>query len=385
MSIRNGLAFAAMLSPAIVASELSAQARLFVSRPGVIVELRDLNGDGDYFDFGETINFAAGLPASMGSIVLRGDRLFAVANSPPRVFLIEDLNGDGDAFDFAEVSEYALFPGGTGTLAGLAVRDDGALLIVDQTNGRLLRVEDLNGDGDALDIAEIVIAADGMSAPTSVAVRPDGKLLIAQNNAAVPVRILQDRDGDGDYFGFAENISYAEGMAPGLDLLITGNDRAFLTRPAAHEILLLHDRNRDDDVLDFGEVLPFAANAMSVRHLALSADGLIAAAGDAAGTLYRVCDLNGDGDALDFGEVLPIAAGLTQIAGIAVESPPATAPECINGDADGNGVVNISDVPLFVGAILGTTPPEAPCRVDMNDDGALDGRDVQLFVVVLLE
>ncbi len=385
MSIRIGLAFATMLSPVIAASELLAQARLYVSRPGAIFELRDLNGDGDYFDFGEVMTYAAGLPASIGSIALQGDQMFAVANSPPRIFLIEDLNGDGDAFDFAEVNVYALFPGGTGTLSGLAVREDGALLVLDQTNGRLLRVTDLNGDGDALDIGEVLIIADGMNAPTAVAVRPDGKLLITQNNTAVPVRILYDRNGDGDYFGFAENISYAEGFSPGVDLLIMGNDRAFMTRPATHEILLLHDRNRDDDVLDFGEVLPFAVSVPSVRYLAASADGLIAAAGDAAGTLYRVRDLNGDGDALDFGEVLPIAAELTQMSGIAIESSPVSVPECIKGDANGNGVVNISDVPMFVGAMLGTIPPDDPCRVDMNDDGTLDGRDVQLFVAALLE
>ncbi|MCZ6682745.1 MAG: right-handed parallel beta-helix repeat-containing protein [Planctomycetota bacterium] len=55
-----------------------------------------------------------------------------------------------------------------------------------------------------------------------------------------------------------------------------------------------------------------------------------------------------------------------------------------SGDLDADGVVNLSDVPLFVNALLATSDPAAECVADINGDGNSDGKDVQEFVDALI-
>ncbi|HVO70032.1 MAG TPA: hypothetical protein VMT24_08305, partial [Aggregatilineaceae bacterium] len=57
---------------------------------------------------------------------------------------------------------------------------------------------------------------------------------------------------------------------------------------------------------------------------------------------------------------------------------------CGSGDFDGGGR-GTSDIPLFVAALLEDAPaPETICPGDMNHDGLLDGRDVQMFVATFI-
>lgn len=360
--------------------------RLFVSRPGQVRVLHDLNGDGDFFEFNEVRLYADGLPVGVTAMAAIGDDLFVLDPGNLRVIRLRDLNGDGDALDFGEVMTFAELPPGPPTrdYHGLTAGADGGLLTADAASGRLLVVADLNGDGDALDAGEMRFIAEGLTGPRSIAIRPDGRLLVAQNNASVPVRILRDRDGDGDYFGFAENISYAESFSPGTHLHSKDHLLSYLLRPSSGEILRLHDLTGDHDVLDFGEVSLYAGGLASAAVMSPGPTGaLYIAADDAAGTVYLVRDLNSDGDALDFGEVLPVAVGITQPQGM-VQIGSAALPECIRGDTDGNGAVNPADIGPFVSALLELLTPEELCRFDMNDDGVLDGRDVQAFVGLLL-
>ncbi|HVP09862.1 MAG TPA: hypothetical protein VMV94_01595, partial [Phycisphaerae bacterium] len=61
-----------------------------------------------------------------------------------------------------------------------------------------------------------------------------------------------------------------------------------------------------------------------------------------------------------------------------------TSQTCGTGDFDGGGI-GTSDIPLFVAALLASNPaPETICTGDLNDDGLLDGRDVQILVGLLL-
>ncbi len=64
----------------------------------------------------------------------------------------------------------------------------------------------------------------------------------------------------------------------------------------------------------------------------------------------------------------------------------ATLPGMLLGDMDGNGVVDMPDVPLFVGVLL--DPPAATQQdrdtADMNADLANDGNDIAPFVTALL-
>lgn len=370
---------------AILCSTLAAAPVLFVSRSGEIVRLTDLNQDDDYLDSGERLTYCTGLPAAGGSIVATSDGLYVARTDLPIVLRIADLNGDGDALDAGELALFAEWTGGppAPTFTALAAAAAGVLYVADSANGRLLRLEDANGDGDAMDFGELLIVGDGLTSPISLAVRPDGCVLAAQNLPAAPVRILRDRNSDGDFFDFSENLSYAENMSPGNGLVAPGEWSSFLARPATGDVVWLRDLTRDHDVLDAGEVVTYAVGMASAAHLAADgATALYVAAVDVPGTIYRVEDLNGDGDALDLGEIIPAAEGLTMSAGIAVAVAP-TVPSCVRGDLNADGSVTPSDAPLLANTLMDPTGAEW-CRADVNDDGLLDGRDVAAFVDLLL-
>lgn len=363
-------------------NQAAGQPAVFVSRPGQIVRLVDLNGDGDFLEYGETSVHAEGLPADLGAIAANADRLFVVDRTAARILVVRDLNGDGDALDYGEAAVYAELPGGgvTPIAAGLACQSDGTLFAADAAAGKLYRFKDLNGDGDALDLDETALVATGMTGPSAIAFRPDGRLLLAENSFDAPVRILFDRSGDGNFTDFAENISYAEEITPGQDLTAPQDRTAYLTRPSAGWIVKLHDWTGDDDVLDNGEVVVHAEGLPSPYAIAAAGAGdLLVACRDSAGSVYRVFDRNGDGDALDYGEVLVVAVGLNQPGGIAYVA----GATCRKGDINGNGTVDINDVAPFVQILLGNVTPQSACPADCNGDGKIDGADIQQFVVKL--
>jgi hypothetical protein len=55
---------------------------------------------------------------------------------------------------------------------------------------------------------------------------------------------------------------------------------------------------------------------------------------------------------------------------------------CGTGDFEAGGL-GMSDIPLFVQALLNPTP-QGTCTGDMSGDGKLDGRDIRPFVDALL-
>ena len=55
------------------------------------------------------------------------------------------------------------------------------------------------------------------------------------------------------------------------------------------------------------------------------------------------------------------------------------------GDMNGDGVVNLSDLPGFVAAIMQATGAPLPLlTADMNADGCADGADIELFVAQIV-
>lgn len=86
---------------------------------------------------------------------------------------------------------------------------------------------------------------------------------------------------------------------------------------------------------------------------------------------------------MDGSSVEVFASGVPNATGIAIASE---TPVELAGDCDGSGDVNAMDVPCFVSALLGvnTNPPGGVSRSDVNGDGAVDGRDIQSFVALLL-
>ncbi|MBI5763041.1 MAG: hypothetical protein HZA51_05905 [Planctomycetes bacterium] len=361
------------------ASAATAQSpTVFLARPGQVVALVDSNADGDFLDFAETRTYAAALPAGIGAIAARPNRLLVVDGSTGGLRSLVDLNGDGDALDFAEVSQYGIAPAAPPGLVAIACQSDDTCYCVDTASGNLIRFVDLNHDGDTLDFAEATAVASGLGATVALSVRPDGVILAALSLTTTPVMILQDRNADGDFFDFAESISYVENAAAGASLAAVTDTLAFLARLADQRVLALRDLTGDDDALDFGEVTTWAEGIAGASRVAVESDGgVLVACTDAGGSVWRLRDRNNDGDALDFGEALIVATGFTSPSGIAVQPTTTT---CIAGDMNNDGAVDHADAPLLAAELL--APGNSPlCRSDVNGDGGLDGRDIRAYLL----
>lgn len=355
---------------------------LYALRPGQIHLFIDANSDGDFLDFSEVRLFAEGLSTNVSMISAGSDALFALSPNARSVIQLSDLNADGDALDFGELLSYADLPPGPAGPTAIRATDDGRLFATDSGCGCLYVIHDLNQDGDAFDAFEVTTVATGLTAPVSISMRPDGVVLIAQQNAQVPVRILRDRNGDGDFFDFAENISYAEGVPAGTVIEAVSLHRSYLLRPSDATLQMLDDMTGDDDVLDFAEIRLFAAGLTTASSLAMAQSGtaFVSRTG-AGGGIWRIEDANGDGDAMDFNEVSQVAAGMTDLLSLAYRA--SAVPECIKGDADENGLVQVADIAPLTAALLGVAVPDDTCRVDVNDDSLLNGHDVRAFVSII--
>ena len=370
---------AEIFGAALFQAPFARAAELFAARPTQVVHLLDRNADGDFFDAAESLVYADLPGASLRALVCSDDAVFALDSGTPAVLRLLDANADGDALDAGEVLLYAQLP--PGSWRGMARSLDGEIFTADAATGTLYALRDLNSDGDALDAQEVATVADSLSFPTAVGARPDGALLVAQNLAALPVRILSDHTADGGFYDFAENISYAENGPPAAALAVVDDQIAYLAAAAQPQIHRLIDRTLDGDVLDASEVELFAELPAVASAVVRDAADLYAVVSDAPGSLLRIRDVTGDGDALDAGETLVVADGLTDATAIAA---PAAAPACLPGDADANGLVAPPDIPLFVQTILAPPPDYEPCRYDLNADGSLNGADVAGFASALL-
>jgi hypothetical protein len=139
---------------------------------GQIHRLVDLNGDGDALDVTENLPITPDYGQLVG-IIDGGSRLYFSSLSTDTVYRAQDNNGDGDMLDIGEVLSFAdsvfgLIDGPS----GLASFDDGGFLAADTNNGQVKLVRDFNGDGDALDLGEVVAFSDGINAPVDIALVP---------------------------------------------------------------------------------------------------------------------------------------------------------------------------------------------------------------------
>jgi hypothetical protein len=111
------------------------------------------------------------------------------------VFQIQDINGDGDALDLVEVRQYANSTHGTISgpwdmaryvqPAGAATDDT---LVVENFSGEVSLMQDINGDGDALDPGETVPWAMGLPGPVGILHVPEpGTMLLVLFAAALGV------------------------------------------------------------------------------------------------------------------------------------------------------------------------------------------------------
>lgn len=140
--------------------------------------------------------------------------VFAFDQQVDMIFRFEDKNGDGDFHDVDEVKIFftgAVPVTGTTNSQGLLALSPTELYATDNfAPDDVVRLVDLDGDGDALDSGEssrwfegVTPAGSTITNPVSLAPGPNGWFTLVDNNVldtTVPsaVYLVKDVDGDGD-------------------------------------------------------------------------------------------------------------------------------------------------------------------------------------------
>ncbi len=211
-----------------------------------LVELRDLNGDGDALDPGETTAFPVPLPPMSDTLTLLPfglafrpgtDELYVSGSTFSPVGGVVRI-ADGVATPYAE---------GMGFAGNLAWADGERLLVADpglglDGQGRVVSLTDANADGDALDAGEAVDFAAGFTGSSGLAIAADGTVYLSATTASdgskSVSRLLADRDDDGSSdgvdvdwatgFGFSTGLTLIEGPG-GLVAGADGDGRLYVT------------------------------------------------------------------------------------------------------------------------------------------------------------
>ncbi len=191
LSVLAGLAIS---SPAMAQSNLIVFVHDQISDE--ILRLQDLNNDGDAHDPGEvTVFFDDGPPVTgvdnaQGMVALDPWTLLATDNfEPDNIVRLEDLNKDGDAFDTNENAVWfsGALPSGGNMLnpADLLLRPDGTFFLLDNNTldtsvpEAIYILDDLNSDNDVDDPGEITLFHELSPAGVSAATTFD----VAQDNS----------------------------------------------------------------------------------------------------------------------------------------------------------------------------------------------------------
>ena len=298
-------------------------------------KLEDINGDGDYNDAGEALKFyddtlagAIDLSNNSGVKVASDGSLFVCDSTIDIVLRIRDLNSDGDGNDAGEANVW--FNGAPGGNSSGVVMASSNNLCVDAAglvwvatagasgggNDAILRLQDLNNDGDANDLGEASEyyninpgASTGAWIPTAVAVGPDGKVYYTENgNDAALVKgvyRLNDINNNGVIDSAAEALAYflpTPGPTNNNFHWNLGVDAAgffYLGDVTFEQIWKFKDQNGDGDAMDAGESLVWwqgAANSSLIWDFCFAADGsMLACETQTPDRILRLFDEDCDG------------------------------------------------------------------------------------------
>lgn len=170
-----------------------------------IWRLEDLGGDGDFNDAGEAVLFYADtwagvfpLSANSGVRMAPNGSVFVSDTTEDYVLQLVDLNGDGNTDDAGEVTIW--FDGRAGGNASGVLMNSGFSFCIDAQGllwvasastatgvDAILRLEDVNGDGDANDLGEALeyyLPPVSASLPQATGIGLDGRVYYTENGTA---------------------------------------------------------------------------------------------------------------------------------------------------------------------------------------------------------
>ncbi len=310
------------------------------------------------------------------------------------VLVLDDRNEDGDANDADEFRVYYSSEDGDVELKTpntLAWSTDGALLVADDGSAarRVVRLDDLNGDGDALDLGEATVVYDASAASIviedieSLAVDRDGTIYAGDSTLGAIVS-MSDQNGDGDYLDADEVTLFFESSEDfalaDIDAVAAVDGIVFAADEDSGTILRLVDLDGDSRASGSDEVGVFLDSSAIERvsdvndFLALDERTLLVLDGK-KDTVFVVSDENGDFDALDEGETrqwlvdagdslaTPNALTLLQPTGV-------PGVQFVRGDVYVDQRINITDPVALLGYLFVDQVIEScPDALDADDDG----------------
>jgi Ca2+-binding RTX toxin-like protein len=210
--------------------------------PDTVYRIEDLNGDGDASDAGEASVFISetnsfGAPMDIANAA-QGNSLLTYTwigneSDPPRIYRLTDLN-DSHTIDSAseavEVWNWDYLPEGFAASVGFSITSDGDDIILTSNGGvnerNVIRLSDLNADGDYKDEGEQIIAlsnaidAGTANRPRAVSYYSDGTVIahpLVYKESGAGVVFAGDlaiADADSTLFSGAE-IEIVGGFADG--------------------------------------------------------------------------------------------------------------------------------------------------------------------------
>jgi hypothetical protein len=332
----------AALAPAALATDVTFIADTSDDR---IYRLRDSNGDGDYDDPNEVgvfydSAFGPFVMTSPNGLVVAPDGTVLVCDSNSDLVLaLKDANLDGDALDPGEARVF--FDGTPGGNASgiemvsanaVTIGPDGVVWVASNNqflgsivgDDAILRLEDLNGDGDANDAGEARVyyapalgsGVVGDSIPTGVKVGLDGAVYYAENGVtgalAKAIWRLVDLDGSGaiDQPGEAKAFFALPPQPSNVFLwdVEQGADGAWYVSDRGNEVLWRAFDANGNSVIDAGESVAWFTGAApsDLWSVRFASDGSVYGCEAAdPDRVRRFFDANGNG-VIDPGEVTDI-------------------------------------------------------------------------------
>ncbi len=252
-----------------------------------VLRLSDLNGDGNANDDGEvSIFYDASSPgpnlSTPNSLVYAADGALYLADdgkSKGLILGLKDKNGDGDALDDGEwwmvYDSQAVESSGVllpvlSDIEALAVTAAGVLFVTDATQQVVARLEDLNGDGDAMDAGEAALfyqpqGAHPFADPEGIAVNADGEVFATDEDTGLVVRLF-DADGDGRAEGAGEVKIFVDATAPAFprdtnDLMARDDGVLLVLDGSRDQVFWIADGDGDGIAFSPGEVEPLLNNS----------------------------------------------------------------------------------------------------------------------------
>lgn len=197
-------------------------------------------------------------------------------------------------------------------------------LVSEELTGSLWRIQDVNNDGDALDVGERTLWGTGLE--QAVGLESFGGAIYAANvyspvggDPHDEIWKLFDANGDGDALDAGESIIWASGLNQPVDLVPDGTGGFYVSQLLANNVLHLVDSNNDGDALDVGEQTTFADSFNGPADLIAWGEGLLVSS-TIDDDVFFLVDTNSDGDALDTAEKSMLLADVGESFGLLADS-----------------------------------------------------------------